>query len=138
LEKKAGESWLKNPAFSESSEMDEAITAVYTSLTFKPNKTDDLKLGLRFEHTASKLHSENIEIVNNNYGSLFPTFFYSKKLNENNTWQIAVNRRITRPSFSELAPFVLFNDPVTFITGNSFLRPAFTESVKTDFSHKGI
>lgn len=138
FENKAEESWIKNPAFSESSEMDEAIAAVYTTWTFKTNESDHLKLGLRFEYTDAKLISEQAEIASNRYGSLFPTIFYSKKLNENSTWQIAANRRITRPSFLELAPFVVYNDPVSFFTGNSFLRPAITESGKMDFRHKGM
>src|SRR5690606_546190 len=138
LENRTEESWQKDPSSSDTSSMDEGIAAAYTSFSLKLKNTDDLKLGLRFEYTDSKLSSENREIIHLKYASFFPTFFYSNKLNENSAWQIAVNRRITRPSFSELAPFVLFVDPVTFMTGNSFLRPSFTESAKTDFTHQGI
>ncbi len=137
LENKEEDGWKKDPGFSESSTMDELILGLYTSFAFNIKENDDLKLGLRYEHTDTRLNSENTIPIHRKYGSFFPTFFYSKKLNENSTWQIALNRRISRPSFSELAPFVLFVDPVTFITGNSFLWPALTQSVKSDFSHKG-
>jgi hypothetical protein len=138
LENKRGESWIMDPVFSENSGMDEGIAAAYSSFSFKIKETDDLKVGLRYEYTDTRLTSENADPIHRKYGSLFPTLFYSKKLNEQSIWQFSFNRRITRPNFSELAPFVLFSDPVTFVTGNSFLRPSFTESVKTDFQHKGI
>jgi len=132
------EIWQADPMFSESASMDEVIGAAYASISYKMNKTSDLKAGVRYEYTHTDLISESAEPIKRRYGSFFPTLFYSKKLSEHNSWQLSYNRRITRPAFSELAPFVIFLDPVTFVTGNSTLFPAFTHTVKTDFSHKGI
>ncbi|CAN5444393.1 outer membrane beta-barrel family protein [soil metagenome] len=138
LENKKEHIWHRDPKFSETASMDEVVGAAFGSFSYKINETTDFKGGIRYEYTNTKLISENERPINRKYGSIFPTVFYSKKLNEHNTFQVSYNRRIARPAFSELAPFVLFLDPVTFVTGNSFLWPAFTQSLKTDFSHKAI
>jgi hypothetical protein len=45
-------------------------------------------------------------------------------------------RRITRPTFNDLAPFVFFVDPNTFLSGNSDLNPAISDALKLDYNHK--
>ncbi|WP_372906532.1 outer membrane beta-barrel family protein, partial [Rhodohalobacter sp.] len=46
------------------------------------------------------------------------------------------SRRITRPSFNDLAPFVFFLDPNTFLSGNPDLDPAISDALKLDYNHK--
>jgi hypothetical protein len=138
LENRREEKWVKDPAFSEKASMDEMIGAAFGQLSLKINQATEMKAGLRYEYTDTRLFSQNAAPIFRKYGSWFPTLYFSKKLSTHDTWQFSYNRRISRPAFSELAPFVLFLDPVTFLTGNSFLWPSFTQGLKTDYSHKGI
>jgi hypothetical protein len=60
----------------------------------------------------------------------------SKEINENNRIQFAYGRRISRPAYTQLAPFQIFFDPFTFIAGNPALQPAITDAVKLEYKFK--
>jgi len=77
-------------------------------------------------------------IVDRKYGDLFPTVYLSRKINENNLLQFSYGRRITRPTFNQMAPWVFFADPYTFFTGNANIRPTYTNSIKGDYSYKSF
>ena len=115
----------------------ENIAAVYTSFNFDPNSKLSIKAGLRFEYTTSNLGTTTkANIVNRKYGEFFPTFYISKKLNDKNSVAFSYSRRITRPAFTDLAPFTIFFDPKTFFSGNSALQPAIANSVQASYSLK--
>src|SRR5665213_637144 len=90
-----------------------------------------LKAGLRYEYTFSNLGTtERANIVNRKYGELFPTFYVSKKMNDDNSMNFSYSRRITRPTYNDLAPFTIFFDPKTFFTGNPALQPAIANALQ--------
>lgn len=49
---------------------------------------------------------------------------------------LSYSKRITRPTFNDLAPFVIFFDPNTFISGNASLQPAISNTFKYDINYK--
>lgn len=119
--------------------LNENISALYSSFSFKLDENTSLVAGLRYEYLNSVLSSETEEgIVDLHYGKLFPTFYLSRKLNKNNTVQFAYSRRIDRPTFNQLAPFVLILTPETFVKGNVNLVPAISGIVKADYQYKSI
>jgi hypothetical protein len=77
-------------------------------------------------------------IVDLHYGELFPNFYFSHKLNPDNTFQLSYSRRIDRPTFNELAPFIVFMTPETFVSGNENLLPALSNIFKTEYQLKRI
>ncbi|NNE28295.1 MAG: TonB-dependent receptor [Saprospiraceae bacterium] len=131
--------WGFDPELTQTYDLEEDILAAYTSWTFQFSETTSLMAGLRYEQTRSLLNSlEKSGIVDRNYGELFPTVFFAHDINENNRIQFSYNRRISRPTFRDLAPFVIFLDPSTFYTGNSAIQPALTNSGKFDYRWKTI
>lgn len=117
--------------------LDESIAAAYTSLDLKLDKKSDLKLGLRYEYTNSNLGSnEQADIVDRQYGNFFPSVFLSRNFNDNNSANLSYSRRITRPTFKDMAPFVIFLDPYTFFSGNAALQPAVSNNLKVDYRYK--
>ncbi|RYG40755.1 MAG: hypothetical protein EOO01_26645 [Chitinophagaceae bacterium] len=76
------------------------------------------------------------DIVDRHYGRLFPAFFISRKLTANQSINFSYSRRINRPAFTDLAPFIFFFDPNTFVSGNSALQPAITDNIKVDYTFK--
>lgn len=134
VERGVQDNWVPDPGFTSKHNLDEKILAAYTSLNFHLGEKTSAKAGLRYEYTTSNLGSETVKnIVDRRYGNLFPTFFLSHRLNENNTVNISYSRRITRPTFNNMAPFVYFVDPNTFFSGNAALQPATANSVKADY-----
>lgn len=133
------EGWIRNPDYSADYSMEEDIAAVYSAFTLKLNEKTDMKAGLRYEFTRSNLGSpEQPDIVDREYGNLFPSLFLSRKINKNNTLQFSYSRRINRPNFMQLAPYFIFYDPNTIETGNPQLQPSVVDAVKTDYIWKSV
>jgi outer membrane receptor protein involved in Fe transport len=131
--------WEADPEMTNEYSLNENISAAYSSLSYKMNDKTSLIIGLRYEYMNSVLSSETEKgIVDLHYGELFPSFYFSRKLNEHNTVQLSYSRRIDRPTFNELAPFIVFMSPETFLSGNEGLLPAFSNILKTDYQYKSL
>ena len=86
----------------------------------------DYKAGLRGELTSS---TGNLVTTNQQsdrkYFDLFPSLSLTKSFNKNNSLTFAYARRINRPSYQDLNPFVYFIDIYTYSKGNPFLKPEY-------------
>ncbi|MCL6265908.1 TonB-dependent receptor domain-containing protein [Flagellimonas myxillae] len=119
------------------SNLKERILATYGSLNYSISDKTSLQLGLRYEHTDSKLVSDKQGVVvDRSFGELFPTAFISHKINDTLSYNFSYSRRITRPTFNDMAPFVIFLDPTTFFAGNPAVQPAISNAVKFDFNYR--
>ncbi len=129
--------WIIDTALSANYLLKENIAAAYSSFTITLSPKTTMKAGLRYEYTSSNLGTiTTANIVDRKYGQLFPTFYISQKLNEKNTVNFSYSRRITRPTFNDLAPFTIYFDPKTFFTGNPALQPAIANSVQASYVFK--
>jgi outer membrane receptor protein involved in Fe transport len=125
-----GFNYIPDPNLTSNSDLDERILAAYTSLGYSISDKTDLKLGLRYEHTVSELISDTDgTLVDRSYGELFPTAYLSHKINDSLSFGASYSRRITRPTLREMAPFVIFFDPSTLISGNPSVQPALSDNV---------
>ncbi|MCU0388322.1 MAG: TonB-dependent receptor, partial [Chitinophagaceae bacterium] len=68
--------------------------------------------------------------------SLFPSAFASYKLNDRSDLQFNYSRRINRPNFFQLIPFIDYTDPLNLRVGNPALKPEFTNSFETNYSYQ--
>lgn len=128
--------WIIDPGLTSSSVLDEKILAAYSSADWNVNAKTSFKIGLRYEYTNSVLTDANNEkLVDRQYGILFPTFYINRKINDKLNMNWSYSKRITRPTFNDLAPFVILFDPTTFISGNAALQPAITNAIKYDFTY---
>jgi outer membrane receptor protein involved in Fe transport len=134
-----GNNWLIDPTLTNKSNLNEKIFASYGALDCTLNEKTSMKLGLRYEYTNSQLDTETDgRVVDKNYGKFFPSFFLNRKFSDNLNMNLSYSKRITRPTFNDLAPFVILLDPSTFISGNAALQPAISNSVKYDINYKSI
>ena len=137
IERLVQDIWKTDPALSAIYDLKESIAAAYTSITINLSEKIGIKGGLRYEYTNSNLGSiTQKNIVDRHYGRLFPSFFFSNSFNENNAVNFSYSRRITRPTFWDLAPFVIFIDPNTFFSGNTALQPAISDGVNASYTYK--
>jgi outer membrane receptor for ferrienterochelin and colicin len=131
--------WAPDPELTNKYSMNENIMALYSTVSYSFNDKTSVVAGLRYEYMNSVLDSETEKgIIDLHYGELFPTVYFSQKLNKNNTLQLSYSRRIDRPTFNELAPFVVFMTPELFLSGNVNLLPAFSTILKTDYQYKSV
>jgi Outer membrane protein beta-barrel family/Carboxypeptidase regulatory-like domain len=128
---------VKDPSLTAKYRLEESIFAAFSSFDVKLDDKTSMKLGLRYEYTNSNLGTkEQANIVDRHYGRLFPSFYLARTFNENHAANISFGRRITRPTFNDLAPFVFFVDPNTFLSGNAALQPSLSNSLKLDYRFK--
>lgn len=136
-ESNQGASWLRNPDFSNHSILMEDIFAAYSSLKIEPDSNTVINAGIRYEHSATDLTSvEDGQLVDRKYGEFFPSLFIWRRLKADETLQFSYGRRITRPGFNQMAPYVIFIDPYTLFGGNVDIVPTFSQLVKGDYSLK--
>jgi hypothetical protein len=126
--------WSFDPTRSNHFIYDEDVAAGYVSLSFDKNSTS-VKGGLRVEHTWSKGNSITTnKVVKRSYTDLFPTFFIQQKLDEKSSIGFSYNRRIDRPEYEQLNPFLFYVDEYTYREGNPFLDPQYTHNLSANYS----
>ncbi len=107
----------------------ENINAAYLNFT-KEFKKWSLQTGLRLENTNYKGNQFGNPVkpdsaFNKSYTGLFPTMFAGYKLNNKNQFGFSYGRRISRPDYESLNPFIFFIDKYTYEAGNPFLKPMY-------------
>ena len=137
VERLEGNIWVQDGEFTNSSHLTERIYAGYGSMDYEITDRTAVKLGLRYEFTDSNLDTDTQQdVVDREFGKLFPTFYVSHEINDDQAISFSANQRITRPTYNDMAPFVIFIDPSTFFFGNTALQPAIASSVKLDYRIK--
>ena len=110
---------------------DEHIAALYITAGKQFGQHWNVKLGLRGEYTYSKgewLTADST--TTRSYFNLFPTAFVG--YNPTDKWGLSLSytRRIDRPSYWNMNPFVSYIDAHSYMEGNPDLKPQFTHSVE--------
>ncbi|SHM70341.1 Outer membrane receptor proteins, mostly Fe transport [Chitinophaga jiangningensis] len=117
-------------AYSQSDEFDyqEDVYAAYASYKKSINKTS-FNLGGRLEYTRSNGYSHTMDsTVVNNYLNFFPNISVEQKINDKNKLSLSYTRRIDRPEYGQLNPFIFYLDRYTYRQGNPFLKPQYTST----------
>jgi iron complex outermembrane receptor protein len=123
----------------------ENINAAYLNLN-KQYKKWSVQAGLRLENTYYSGHQlGNTFTVNNNdssfsktYTNLFPTLYVSYQLNAKNSFSVNYGRRIDRPAYQDLNPFLFFLDDYTYQAGNPYLQPQFTNNIELSHTYNNF
>ncbi len=105
---------------------DENIHAAYGILARKKNKVS-YQAGLRAEWTDVKTTLEETNEVNpREYLNLFPSAHVTVDLAKQNALQLSYSRRVRRPFYNDLSPFMTFSDSRNYFSGNPDLDPEFS------------
>jgi len=78
------------------------------------------------------------ERFNRHYTSLFPTTYFQYKANDKNNFSLNYGRRIRRPDYGSLNPFIRFIDRYTFSQGNPNLKPQFSNNIELTHTYKNF
>jgi len=105
---------------------DENIHAAYGIVAHKGSKLS-YQAGLRAEWTDVKTTlKETNEINPREYGNLFPSAHVTYNLANQNAVQASYSRRVRRPFYNDLSPFMTFSDSRNYFSGNPDLDPEFS------------
>jgi len=130
---------------------EENINAAYVNYSRPLGKKWSSQLGLRLENTNAKGDSKGyaydaaenkfVPFAQNfkrNYTQLFPTVYLQYSANEKNQFVINYGRRINRPDYGDLNPFIHFLDRYTFEQGNPNLKPQFSHNVELSHTYNSF
>lgn len=131
-------SLVTRPETSNDIRMKESIGAGYLSFTGQPDATTSLIVGARYEYSDTRMVDliKGWEVVGRKLGSLFPNLFFSKKFNERSEIIFSYTKRISRPSYNDLASFVVYTSPNSVESGNPFLKPTITHNLKVGYNYR--
>ena len=139
IESLAGGVWTNSIGTSNDIVMKEGIGALYSSLTSQINASTNLVIGARYEYSRTHMDdpATGENTIDRKLGELFPNLFFSTKTGEHSELQLSYSKRISRPSYNDLASFVTYSDPTSVTTGNPFLEPTITNNVKLGYNYRG-
>ena len=130
---------------------DENINAAYLNYSRPLGKKWSAQFGLRVENTnsngISKGYTYNKALskfeyteteFKRSYTQLFPTVYLQYTANEKNQFVINYGRRIQRPDYEDMNPFVHFIDRYTFEQGNPNISAQFAHNLELSHTYKGF
>lgn len=118
----------------------ENVNAVYVNFN-KTVKKWGFQLGLRAENT----NYEGLQFGNptkrdssfkRSYTNVFPTSYVSYNANDKNQYSVSFGRRINRPDYEDLNPFLFFIDKYTYEEGNPFLKPMYSNVFELSHTYR--
>ncbi|SNS29566.1 TonB-dependent receptor domain-containing protein [Dokdonia pacifica] len=133
IEIQEGDTFITDPRFVNINENTEQIGAVYGIANYTLSNSINAQLGVRYEYWNQEFDDASLD---RSFGQLFPSVFLTKTLSDTKSWNLAYNRRITRPSYNDLASFLSYNSPTSVFSGNPQLSPAITNSLTITYAYK--
>ncbi len=127
--------WKEDVSRKNDLDHDQKIASGYAGYGFKTGKFG-LKLGLRGENTAQKIHfmsAKTDTIVNTNFFDLVPSAAFSYQLGMTKTLRWGYNMRISRPGIWYLNPYINDSDPNNIRYGNPNLDAEQTHNFNINY-----
>ena len=116
---------------------EENINAAYVNLSTPLSKKITAQFGLRLENTNAKGTQKSTgETFDRHYTQMFPTAYFQYKVNDKNSFNANFGRRVSRPGYQNLNPFIRFIDRYTFSQGNPNLKPSTSSNIELSYIWK--
>jgi outer membrane receptor protein involved in Fe transport len=127
--------WNLNSAFSNDLEHHVYIYSSYLMYSDSLFKKIYFKIGARIEYNTSELIQKSInDRVYKEYVFPFPYLLLKHNINKTQSVALSINRRITRPTYPQLNPFINVIDQMTYETGNKNLEPEILDKIELNYS----
>ena len=129
-------SYYHNDYLSNSLDYKQQVYAVYSEISFPIKKFLQVKMGGRYERTELNSYFSNAQQQVNTpgYNTFVPTIYLSHKVNDDQQIRLNYSKRIERPNYWDLNPFVNTNDPKMLSTGNPYLLPKLSHRVELSYN----
>lgn len=118
---------------------DENIAAAYVNYSKQFGYKWNMQLGLRYEHNISKgdLYTNQgayLDTVDRNNPQLFPSGGLTWTPSMKSIWSMTYSRRITRPNYQTLNPFISQLDELSYRQGNPTLKPQYAHNARLSYT----
>ena len=111
------------------------VFAFYTTYGNVIGAKTSYQLGLRMENSkyTGTLLTNNKSFGNSYPISLFPSINVTRQIDQTQDLQFSVARKINRPNFFQILPFLDYSDSLNISRGNPGLTPEFTTSLEMNY-----
>jgi outer membrane receptor protein involved in Fe transport len=129
--------YILNSRLSNNYKFNDALYAGYLTFSHQLKKLS-YQFGLRVESSSytGNLVSKNQKFKTDYPLSLFPSAFVTYKVNDKVDVQLNYSRKINRPNFFQLIPFIDYSDSNNLSKGNPALVPEFTHLLELSYSNQ--
>lgn len=130
--------WIYSQSFSNDLLHTEMIPAAYIMFSSKNIGKFSFKVGLRGEYSIVTLDSRH-ENIKSEDDDIFvaPSLSGTYKLSDKQDLSLAFSRRIGRPTYPQLNPYMSMIDAMTYEQGNMYLHPEKTSKLDLTYNIKG-
>lgn len=130
--------WIYSQSFSNDLLHTEMIPAAYIMFSSKNIGKFSYKAGLRGEYSIVTLDSRH-ENIKSEDDDIFvaPSLSVTYKLSDKHDLSLAFSRRIGRPTYPQLNPYMSMIDAMTYEQGNMYLHPEKTSKLDLTYNIKG-
>ena len=136
VQRMINDEWTVDADFTSSSELTETLGAIYFSFNWLPAKRWQLNSGLRYEYTDTNGATPEQKLFNRSYGYFFPSLSLKMVVRNEEDLHISYARRITRPTYNDIASYASFWGANTFTAENIALMPAISDAVRIGYHKK--
>lgn len=125
-----------NSSLSNNLDYKQKVYAFYSEISFPAGKLFDVKAGARYERTEiNSYYSNSVQQVKvPGYNTIVPSIYLSKKIGDDQNIKLSYSKRIERPDYHDLNPFVNTNDPKNLTAGNPYLQPEIGHRIELGYS----
>ena len=128
--------YLNDSSLSNDLNYHQQVYAGYAEISFPVGQLVEVKAGGRYEHTqVNSFYSNAHQEVIKDYNTFVPSIFLMKKLGERQTLKLNYSKRINRPDYGELNPYINTSDAKNVSTGNPELKPEFRNRYELAYSN---
>jgi len=128
--------YLFDSTLSNSLDYHQKVYAFYSELSLPLGKMLEAKIGGRYERTEiNSFYSNAQQEVHDGYNTFVPSFFLLRKIGEKQSLKFNYSKRIERPDYGDLNPYINTSDPKNVYTGNPYLKPEIGNRYELAYNH---
>ncbi len=136
-----GKKWVENASLSRQFSYHENINTAYVQVETIWMDKFSTQIGLRMENTNVKGNIASYAWVTDSsyshqYTHLFPSVTLEYRFRNGNSVSALYSRRIKRPDYNEMNPFVYIFDNYMYEKGNPGLKPSLSDNIELSFALK--
>ncbi len=120
----------------------ENIHALYSSFEKKSGRIS-FQAGIRYENTGYQAHQlgnsrQKDSAFSRNYSGIFPSGYFSYQADSSNSFTFTAGRRIDRPAFQKLNPYVIIINKYTLERGNPYFLPQYSWNLELAHQYRQL
>jgi outer membrane receptor protein involved in Fe transport len=124
--------YVPDPGQSYNLKYDMKVYAGYIATSFAIGKALNVNAGARYEYTDTKINFPGTVVPA--YGTLVPSIILSHDFSSLQFVKLSYTRRIERPDYMDVNPFLNFSDPYNISTGNPTLKPEIGNNMELGYN----